>query len=360
MTSIDLAWDAAIDNESNVAGYRLFRNGTLISTLIGTSYSDTGLQASTSYNYTVLAYNDATPALESAQSGATVGRTDDPPPPDVTPPSVPVGVAAVAAGPNGINVSWQVSVDPESGVEGYRIYRGGQLIADIAGTAYADNGLLPNTAYTYTVAAYNAAVPELVSVQSAPANATTASPPLWSNQDIGNVAAVGSMTDNNGTITVQASGADIWKRRDEFHYVYQTLDGDGQITARLASLGPLFEWSKAGVMMRNTLEDDSRFAFMMISEGHGAALQYRTTEGVNAVPSGAQDEVTSAPYWVRVVREGNQFSGYISPDGVNWTLYDQATIVMGQTLFIGLAVTSHVDGTLINAVFDSVSVTAAP
>ena len=37
----------------------------------------------------------------------------------------------------------------------------------------------------------------------------------------------------NGTLTVQASGADIWASSDEFHYVYQPLTGDAEIRGRV-------------------------------------------------------------------------------------------------------------------------------
>jgi hypothetical protein len=48
------------------------------------------------------------------------------------------------------------------------------------------------------------------------------------------------------------------------------------------------------------------------------------------------------PYWVKVERVGDKFSGSISPDGVAWTQLGEAqTIVMTGPVLIGLAVTSH-------------------
>lgn len=72
MTQIDLTWTASTDN-IGVVGYKLFRNGTQIKDQTGTSFSDTGLTAGTSYTYTVLAYDAAGNA--SAQSAGVVVQT---------------------------------------------------------------------------------------------------------------------------------------------------------------------------------------------------------------------------------------------------------------------------------------------
>ncbi len=71
-SSVALSWTASTDNVS-VAGYRIFRNGTLVTSVPGTSYTDTGLTAATAYTYRVLAYDGA--GLESAQSTAVTGTT---------------------------------------------------------------------------------------------------------------------------------------------------------------------------------------------------------------------------------------------------------------------------------------------
>ncbi len=59
-TQINLSWTASTDNVA-VTGYKVFRNGaaTPIATVGGISYSDTGLSASTTYSYTVSAFDAA-------------------------------------------------------------------------------------------------------------------------------------------------------------------------------------------------------------------------------------------------------------------------------------------------------------
>jgi len=57
-TSVSLTWGASTDNVA-VAGYKVYRNGTQITTTTGTSYTNTGLTAGTTYTYTVIAYDSA-------------------------------------------------------------------------------------------------------------------------------------------------------------------------------------------------------------------------------------------------------------------------------------------------------------
>jgi len=83
---IDLSWNASTDNVG-VTGYRLSRKGpsdagfVQIATPTGTSYSDTGLSASTTYEYQVIAVDAAG---NPSDPSTTSARTQDPlPPPPV-------------------------------------------------------------------------------------------------------------------------------------------------------------------------------------------------------------------------------------------------------------------------------------
>ena len=87
-------------------------------------------------------------------------------------PTVPTNLVAVAVSPSQINLSWAASTD-NVGVVGYRIYRNGVLIGTTNATSYSDIGLIANTSYAYTVAAFDAA--GNLSAQSAVASTTTPS-----------------------------------------------------------------------------------------------------------------------------------------------------------------------------------------
>ena len=183
--------------------------------------------------------------------------------------------------------------------------------------------------------------------------------PEWDSGDIGTVGIPGSATinDSTGLYTVNGSGADIWGNGDDFFFVDQPLVGNGQIIARVVSVENTDAWAKAGVMIRESLASGARNAAMIVSPGNGLAFQRRVKVGATKRTSGGN---FSAPYWVSVVRSGNNFAGYRSQDGVTWTLVGSVSITMPSTAYIGLAVTSRDNSTLNTSTFDNVSVTALP
>ena len=170
-----------------------------------------------------------------------------------------------------------------------------------------------------------------------------------------------------GIYTVTGGGTDIWDKADAFHYAYKGLSGDGEIVARVVEIGgpSANEWRKVGVMIRESLDAGSRHAFMAVTPGssHGLAFQYRDKSG-NSHSEHGVDKVT-APYWVKLVRLGDEFTGYHSRDGVTWTMKDPTgaesdatnpvTIEMGPNVYIGLAVTSHHANVMCRSVFSDVS-----
>ena len=187
---------------------------------------------------------------------------------------------------------------------------------------------------------------------------TCALPANWANQDIGAVAAAGATCYNNVTDTwyVDGSGADIWTTADEFQYAYTPLNGDGEIIARITSITNTDQWAKSGVMMRDNLNANSKNIMMLKRGGAGLSYQWRSTDGGGSSFANGQ-AIPTFPVYVRLVRSGNSFTGFHSPDGISWTQLGAAqNIPMGQTIYVGLAVTSHNDGVLNFSTFDNVQV----
>jgi chitodextrinase len=359
---IDLTWSASTDTGgSGLASYRVFRNGgaTAIATVTTTSYSDTGLAASTQYTYTVRAVDGASNV--SADSNSASATTQTPQAPDTLPPSVPQNVVATAVGATRIDLTWNASTDTGgSGLAGYRIFRDGGTtpIATVTTTSYSNTGLTANTGYSYQVRAYDNASNE--SVSSTAATATTGAAASWADSDIGAVAAAGSFTDNGTALTITGSGADIWGTADEFHFAYRTLASDGMLTARVTSITNGNAWSKVGLMIRESLAANSRHGTIYIGAGKGSSFQYRVNNGGSS-NGDSGDLITTIPRWIRIKREGSTIVGFVSSDGVTWTQRGAMTLTgLPASVLIGVAYTSHVDGTIGSASLDNVALTGGP
>lgn len=216
-TSATLAWNASTDNVG-VTGYNVYRNGIRITTTTGTSYTNTGLTQSTTYQYQVSAVDGA--GNESARTSIVNVTTRD-----VTAPSVPSGLIVQALAHDQIKLTWTASSDTGgSGLAGYRVYRGTSTtpIATVPspGTGntvtYTNTGLNGSTSYTYTVSAYDMANNE--SAKSTAASITTPPPPDTAAPTTpGNFITTGStlssvtLTWNASTDNVSVSGYRVYR-----------------------------------------------------------------------------------------------------------------------------------------------------
>jgi autotransporter-associated beta strand protein len=186
---------------------------------------------------------------------------------------------------------------------------------------------------------------------------STVLPPPWLDADIGTQTNKGSGGYLNGAFIIKGSGADVWGTSDQFNYGYQPQTGDFAITARVVSQTVTGPWAKAGVMIRESTNVNSKYAFVIITptSSHGASMQYRTTTGGSAADA-ADLSGPAVPYWVRVVRSGNTLTGYDSPDGGTWSPVGTNSITMSNGVLAGLAVCANSSSALCTATFDNVSI----
>jgi len=110
-------------------------------------------------------------------------------------------------------------------------------------------------------------------------------------------------------------------------------------------------------MIRASLDAGAANAYVAVTPGNGVTWQYRSGAGGTTWNNTGS---LSAPYWVKLVRIGNTFTSYRSPDGTNWTQQGTATFTMAATVYIGLALTSHNSSALGAATFDNVAVPGWP
>jgi endo-1,4-beta-xylanase len=276
-------------------------------------------------------------------------------------PSAPGGLVATA-GTERVALRWTAITNATS----YNVKRattsGGTYtnIANVAGTNYTDVGVIGGatviggTTYYYKVSALNVGGE---STNSAPASVTPTVnvPSPWLTRDIGAGGLAGGTSFTNGIFTVIGCGADIWDPADQFRFVHLTNSGDCTIIARVtsASVEDINPWSKAGVMIRESFATNAANALIAVTPGNGVVFQYRSSTGGGSVSNNVTG--LSAPYWVKLVRSGNTFTGYCSSDGSSWTQVGSVTFTMAAAEYVGLAVTSYDAYTLSTATFDRVT-----
>ena len=147
-SQISLAWTASV---GAVAGYKIYRDGSLVKTITSAStltYADTGLTASTPYCYRISATDAA--EKESPQTSQLCATTYGPPPTD------PGNLTTFVELPAKVILNWSASV----GATGYYIYRNGTKIvtvpSPVTATTYTDTAATANGQNIYKVTAVDA------------------------------------------------------------------------------------------------------------------------------------------------------------------------------------------------------------
>jgi subtilisin family serine protease len=153
----NLSWATPSDGGSAITGYRIYRGTsvggeTLLVTLgVTNSYADNAVTNGTTYYYRVSAMNSVGEGALSNEVSVTPQA-----PASVTVPSAPQNLSAAQATGKGVQLSWQAPTsDGGSAITGYRVYRGGALIATTTSLNYKDTATKRGTNYCYTVAAVN-------------------------------------------------------------------------------------------------------------------------------------------------------------------------------------------------------------
>ncbi len=282
-------------------------------------------------------------------------------------PGAPTNLRQTGSTSSAVDLAWNSNSYNDTGYQVERSTDGTNftVLGTTTAPTFEDVGLANGT-YFYRVKALGA------SAGSPYSNALQVglpSPILTQHQDVGTTgdpSVTGNATFANNTYSVTGSGSDVWDTNDHFQFLYTPFVGDGEVVARVVTEGFADPSTKAGVMIRESLAANAKNAFTLEfpQQGRNApTFQWRPATGAATQEDGPAAQM-SPPIWLRVVRAGSAFSGYYAHDNGDgthgaWVLLGTETVVMAPSVFFGLAVTSHKNGTTITATFDHVQILPA-
>ena len=198
------------------------------------------------------------------------------------------------------------------------------------------------TEYTLTVSdiADRAAIPNVI----LPGSSLSFLAVEYAPRDVGDPTLAGGSAAVPGGFDVTGSGAQIGDGKDQFQFSYREVDGDFDLAARVSGVTISDAFVQAGLMVRETLDADSRFAAVFASSVQiGCYFESRSAVGASAATATLRGgyPVNYPDTWLRVRRVGNTFFGFAGQDGTTWTQLGSATLSgMPQTLYFGFAVSS--------------------
>lgn len=186
--------------------------------------------------------------------------------------------------------------------------------------------------------------------------------------DIGAATKPGKATVGKDEVEVVAGGADIWGKNDEFNFGYTKMEGDFDVSVQIRSLSKPHQYTKAGIMARVDLNDNSQHAYFQVFPDNtprnknkgGCEFQYRLEKGgdmkaiyPNPETAGNKFDVNFPNTWIRLKKRGDIFESYFSTDNKNWELYSSFEQKLPAELLVGLAVTSHSSADFTTVVFSN-------
>jgi len=198
-------------------------------------------------------------------------------------------------------------------------------------------------------------------------------PAPWINAGMGTLKLNGgaSYTVSNKIFTVAGGGADIWGNADHMRFVYQPIAGNFDFSARVVVQGGTHNWRKAGLMVRKSLSNaDVYFGTFQTPAGQAATDRWLVNQrrlvsagaSLNTTSQGTNladfPKVPTGQYlWLRLTREGSTVRSYARmTESDPWKLFEQRTdIMLGETNYVGFAVTSHDDAQISAVDFDNVA-----
>jgi len=225
------------------------------------------------------------------------------------------------------------------------------------------NGLEPFTNYYYRCKAANSSGTAW-SKYSYPFTSAGTMPEGWATTFVGYEQRPGGAHCDSNTFTVKGSGRNIGDGGvggdpaiDNFQYAYKGFEGDGEFKVRIADIGKGTPNPKTGIMLRETLEGSSKNASVLLARNEGLQFFNRSSTG-GPTDKSKNNSIKAAPYWIKLVRSGDNFSGFMSSDGTSWTqVGTTANISMPAKIYAGLAVTAgnvHDCSRVVASTFDNV------
>lgn len=183
-------------------------------------------------------------------------------------------------------------------------------------------------------------------------------PTPWLKADIGTSSAAGFAAQESGKFNVESYGGSMGGTVDNINFVYQTLNGNGSIIARVAEYNLPTTSNFVGVMMRASLQSNAAQTCIAKTPYAGVAVYQRNNTGDWLVgnPNGIGGlHVYQLYNWLKITRTGNEIMSYCSRDGVKWIIMGQQTINLPTQVLVGMCVAGGTATYPSNVLFDNVS-----
>lgn len=150
----------------------------------------------------------------------------------------------------------------------------------------------------------------------------------------------------DGVFALFGAGNDLWGARDEGRFLHKTVEGDFSLSVQLRSMEDIEQYSKAGLMVRSSLDHDS--PNLLLSSFINGELQLASRSAKGQEMTALPIVNSRMPVWLKVSRKGSEFTAEMSSDGMTWSLVGkQSAPALSGKVMVGPIALSHVGHALI-------------
>lgn len=274
------------------------------------------------------------------------------------------------AGLGCVYLSWDHPADED--VRGFKIWRSTSANVDVSGEPYVtwdyytnneyrDTNVEPGTTYYYKIKPFNLAGETTLASKTVSATPVAAGALAdgWTLRQMGNTVSTAGYAAGvqDTTIVVNGAGTDIGGTSDDQGFVYRKISGDVTLTARIASVNE--DFLKQGLMIRaNLLAEGARVALVKGEKGYRLLRVGTRTASYQGTSWANGSNYIYAPVWLRLTRQGNTVTAYVSRDGSDgsWIKVSESQLTLPETVYVGVGCCSGDDSKTTQTVFDHVSV----
>jgi hypothetical protein len=149
----------------------------------------------------------------------------------------------------------------------------------------------------------------------------------------------GQASASGSGFTITSCGNDIWGKSDQCYFMSSAVAGDFSMICRVVSLNSRNEWTKVGVMCRETEAAGSPYVAMLGTEKQTYHFQWRGKADQDSVAKSSGK--STYPCLLKLERIGDKFRGYYAPEGQKWTDIGSMDVKLPTRCLLGFTVTSH-------------------
>jgi hypothetical protein len=191
--------------------------------------------------------------------------------------------------------------------------------------------------------------------------------------DVGHPRLRGTTQQSGTDVEIVAGGEDIWGTRDEFHFACALVSGGFELRVRIVSLTMADVYTKAGLMLRASLDGGAEHAFLLAfgdnqpRNNNNGGLEFQSRVAANGPCTGIYPPQPLPPQpdfpvrfpnvWLKLIRDGDAITGQNSQDGQSWRTFCVHEQRLPREVHVGLAVTSHHANQTVRAAFRDLALT---